>query len=437
MFVTVQERGRQGMKKKIYIAAALCISVLLIIIFICAVRMSEKTEKNTIQNAVPGLVEYRGTEQPEVKRADECEETDEYDAETISLSSTEQKEIRKHVLNTVETCRGIYEAADKGNADNVVLSDSDMKKLADCLAAKGDTVSCGGNIYNMQNEESLDQVLNRAMVGEDAVEEFFHITKSGVFEWRKLEFSKGDMTMTYAGAVWMQKEETLEPHISYLEKVKVYDWKYTNKGWLIIEISKSRNHEMDMHSMFRVLPLPQECREYCSKYIEPVSYMGNNLFLTDWDEENLDKVVFNDVFEFFYKMDTGMNYKKKQYPEGVPKDLYESIITSHFPISATELQQLPGYSEENQTYSWNAMECGTVIPQPQPFPEVVEVTNQEDGSIILTVDAGLLHAGTDHAFTHGVTIKPGSDGKMQYLGNRIIESEENKMPGYMPRMNYQ
>ncbi len=68
----------------------------------------------------------------------------------------------------------------------------------------------------------------------------------------------------------------------------MYDWRYTEKGWLILEKAKSKNHELDMHSMYRVLPLSEECREYCREYIEPVKYKGNNLFLTEWSEESMD-----------------------------------------------------------------------------------------------------------------------------------------------------
>lgn len=415
------------MKKMRYVISALCISILLISILVYAGRIYERTEGS-------GNEDTAGSED---SGSYVQEEPDEYEPELITISSEEEKRIREHMLEAVEPCWNIYEQADKGNADNVVLPDQIMEKLARRLADNGYTVSCGGNICNMQNEELLDVVLKNASAGEEAEAEFFHITKSGVFEWRRLEFKKGEMVMTCAGAGWSRGEEPQKLRISYMEKQKVYDWQYTEKGWLIIEASKSKNHEMDMHSMFRVLPLPQECREYCSRYIEPVSYMGNNLFLTDWDEASIDKVVFNDVFEFLYTMETGKKYEEQEYPDGVPKELYESVITSYFPITSSKLEQFPGYSEEKQTYSWEAMGCGTVIPQPQPFPEVVKVTEQEDGTVILTVDAGLLQAGTDRAFTHEVRIKPDDEGNMQYIGNHVLESEENKMPGYMPRMSYQ
>lgn len=366
----------------------------------------------------------------EFQRPDEQEDTRFSEPVMIMMDETEKSLIQRQVEETVRGCLDIYEKADKGVASNIVLSDKSMHEIVDCIARKGYTSACGGDDYNMQNAEALDGALRRAAENESVKAEFYTITKSGVFEWRKLEFSEGSLTMTYAGAV-LEKEG--EPHISYMEKVKMYGWHYTDKGWLVMEKAKSRNHEMDMHSMFRVLPLSDECREYCSKYIEPVGYMGNNLFLTDWGADTLDRVVLNDVFELLYAMEYGKSYEGALYPDGVPKELYESVITAYFPISGEELEALPGYQQDTHTYAWKAMGVGTVIPQIQPFPEVVEVKHQEDGSVRLVVDAIYVEEGSDHGFTHEVTLGADNSGKLKYIGNHIVESENNRIPGYMPR----
>lgn len=39
----------------------------------------------------------------------------------------------------------------------------------------------------------------------------------------------------------------MSPHIVQIEKIQVYDWNYTDKGWIIWEKALSRNQEMDMH----------------------------------------------------------------------------------------------------------------------------------------------------------------------------------------------
>nr|MCR5128506.1 DUF6070 family protein [Lachnospiraceae bacterium] len=44
-----------------------------------------------------------------------------------------------------------------------------------------------------------------------------------------------------------------------------------------------------------------QCRMLCEKYISPVSYNMNNIFITDWNQENYKKLDFYDIFERFYK----------------------------------------------------------------------------------------------------------------------------------------
>ena len=83
------------------------------------------------------------------------------------------------------------------------------------------------------------------------------------------------MAVTYGNAVF---QEDMGIEIRQLEKFQVYDWEYTEKGWLIWEKALSKNQEMDMHSFCRILPLPEKCREPGNAYILPVSYFCNNLF---------------------------------------------------------------------------------------------------------------------------------------------------------------
>lgn len=54
------------------------------------------------------------------------------------------------------------------------------------------------------------------------------------------------------------------------------------------------------HTALRILPLDETCRELNRKYILPVGYEQNNIFLTDWSEEDFGDLDFYDVFDIFY-----------------------------------------------------------------------------------------------------------------------------------------
>ena len=367
-------------------------------------------------------------------RPDERESTKDMEPVLVSMSQEEKSRIRETVLQAVEGCGDIYQSVDKGSADNVVLKEEDRHRLTDCLAGQGYASSCSSNDYNMRGAEALDEVLRQAELGKSVSTEFFTVTKSGTFEWRRLEFDAGELVMTYASAAC---EKGRGPNISYMEKVQMYDWRYTEKGWLMLEKAKSKNHELDMHSMYRVLPLTEECREYCRNYIEPVKYKASNLFLTEWDEGSMDKIVFNDVFDILYEMEHGQAYDDRQSPGKVPAALYEAVITSWFPISAEKLQQMPGYHEEEKSYDWTAVGLWNTSHQSQQVPEVVEVRHHQDGTVTLVVDAVYILEGQDAAFTHEVTMKPDESGHMKYVGNHILAGGKESISDYIPRMDYE
>ena len=50
-----------------------------------------------------------------------------------------------------------------------------------------------------------------------------------------------------------------------------------------------------------VLSLDETCRELNRKYILPIGYERNNMFLTDWSEEEFAELDFYDMFDLFYQ----------------------------------------------------------------------------------------------------------------------------------------
>ena len=52
---------------------------------------------------------------------------------------------------------------------------------------------------------------------------------------------------------------------------------------------------------YRVLSLDETCRELNRKYILPIGYERNNMFLTDWSEEEFAELDFYDMFDLFYQ----------------------------------------------------------------------------------------------------------------------------------------
>ena len=54
------------------------------------------------------------------------------------------------------------------------------------------------------------------------------------------------------------------------------------------------------YTAVRVKSLEEECRELNRRYILPIGYGANNMFLTDWKEENFGELDFYDLFQLLY-----------------------------------------------------------------------------------------------------------------------------------------
>lgn len=355
-----------------------------------------------------------------------------YETAYIEMTQEEKKKAGERITEVMEACRGIYESAEKGSADDVSLKEDVVHQMVEAAASEGRAVTCGNYDYNLQNYKDVDLALKEAGQGEKASAEYYKITASGTFQYYGLEAEGKELIVTYVSAVF---QEDMRTEIRQMEKFQVYDWEYTDKGWLIWEKALSKNQEMDMHSFCRILPLDEECRKMGNQYVLPVSYFCNNLFLADWDQTSMDHIEFNDLYEYLYAMKYGEKLDEASYQEGIPKGEFEGVIRTYFDISVEELERIAGYDAGTGSYPWEAVGPWNRVQQIQPFPEVVKCTDHGDGTVTLEVEAILVEEGLDCAFRHEVTMKKTDQGWM-YLGNRVDRENAINIPAYRPRSEY-
>ena len=357
---------------------------------------------------------------------------DDYDVKSMDLKQEEKEEIRQQVSSVMEECADIHAAAAGENNSGDVLEEDPVHHMAATAASEGRAVTCGSYDFNMLNYEETDRALREAAAGKEAETSFFVITSEGYFRYFYLQFADKKLTVSYASAVF---DGDGGSRIREMEKFSAYDWEYTEKGWLIWEKALSRNQEMDMHTFVRILPLDETCRELGNAYILPVSYFCNNLFLTDWDENSMENIEFNDLFDFLYEMKYGIKMDEEKYRNGIPKEEFENVVRTYFDISADRMETYARYDPENGVYPWEAIGPWNRVQQFQPFPEVVKCTENGDGTWTLYVEAVFVEGGTDCSFRHEVTMKE-ADGRWIYLGNKIDRDGSYSIPGYKARREF-
>ena len=363
--------------------------------------------------------------------SDGQEADDNYETDYIDMEENEKQSINNLISDLGGVCKDIYIRADKGDASNVVLDEETVHAMAEAAAARGWAVTCGSYDHNMLNYEDVDRALKGAAEGETLQTEFYEITTSGYFRYFRLSAEDRELTVTYANAAY---NDNMDLQIRQMEKFRVYDWEYTEKGWLIWEKALSKNQEMDMHSFFRILPLDEKCRELCDRYILPVSYFSNNLFLTDWDAGSMDRIEFNDLYDFLYEMKYEEKLDEEAAAGGIPKAQFEEVVLTYFDISVEQLEKYARYDAAAGVYPWEPVNAWNRVRQVQPFPEVVRCEENQDGTWTLYVEGILIVAGDDCAFRHRVTMRE-RDGRWVYVANDIDE-DENNVPGYIPRREF-
>lgn len=224
----------------------------------------------------------------------------------------------------------------------------------------------------------------------------------------------------------------------------VDSWQYTEDGYLIFAGShySEESYVLTMSDVpeitaLRVEPLDAQCRALNRRYILPVGYRENNMFLCDWSEEDYGELDFYDIFDRFYPEIYGQQspyVADQDISVGavyhIPEKEFERVIEAHFLIDSAILHDKTGYSSENEGYEYRPRGFYEAEYPNIPFPEVVGYTENSDGTVTLTVHAVYPEEGTSRAFTHEVVVRPLEDGGFRYVSNRRLPSRDDFGTGW-------
>ena len=84
--------------------------------------------------------------------------------------------------------------------------------------------------------------------------------------------------------------------------------------------------------------MTEEQREMSERCVRGLGYQGNNLLCSNWNIENLNELDYNGMFEYLYGMKYGEKFNSEDYPNGIPKEEFESLIMEYLPITAEQIR---------------------------------------------------------------------------------------------------
>lgn len=222
------------------------------------------------------------------------------------------------------------------------------------------------------------------------------------------------------------------------ENYKAYTWKYTD-GYLFFERYRMGGYDGDSaYTALRVEPLDEKLRVLNRKYIKTIGYDSNNLFTTNWDESDMNKINYYDIYGALYKMKYGVSspYSDEGVTYMIEGKLYENVFQEYLPVSTDVLQHVNVYDVSRQMYQYRTrgMFDHSVTPL-VPFPEVVDAEYNADGTITLIVNAVSEKDESGRLFTHKVTIKEKENDGFEYVSNDVLTMGKEGIYWYRDRLS--
>lgn len=308
------------------------------------------------------------------------------------------------------------------------------RTVIELMGSKGYIAVDVENQINMANAENAEMFLSEVAENRDAGCTILQVMYDKSFV--RFDFKSGgnNVMITRRFYVWenncfVEKNE---------ENYKAYTWKYTD-GYLFFERYRMGGYDGDSaYTALRVEPLDEKLRVLNRKYIKTIGYDSNNLFTTNWDESDMNKINYYDIYEALYKMKYGMSspYSDEGVTYMIEGKLYEKVFQEYLPVSTDVLQHVNVYDVSRQMYQYRTrgMFDHSVTPL-VPFPEVVDAEYNADGTITLIVNAVSEKDESGRLFTHKVAIKEKENDGFEYVSNDVLTMNKEGIYWYRDRLS--
>ena len=332
----------------------------------------------------------------------------------------------------INICIDLYKKA----ADENKIADLEtIRSIVNCLGENGYSAVDSRNQINMTESEKVVEFCEKVDTQEEAEITILEVGYLGGFVKYDLYTKDGNVDVVRS----YYKYENGDMHREVTGSYQAEYWNYTEEGYLMFsgvwfseELYVLTLSGAEEHTAFRVQPLDETYRELSRKYLNPISFERNNMFIVDWSEEDFGDLNFYDMYDILYPKVNGQyvpyvaddNLSVSAVYQ-IPKDEFESVIMKYFNIDSETLQSKTIYDSENLTYEYKPRGFEEVEYPEYPYSEVVGFTENNDGTITLIANVVFPHAGDSKVYAHEVVVRPLEDGGIQYVSNRIIPSEYN------------
>ena len=343
-------------------------------------------------------------------------------SETVIDVQAIQEESEEDADEIISVCIDLYEKAEEENK----LADLEtIRSIVNRLGENGYSAVDSRNQINMTEPEKVVEFCEKVDAQEEADITILEVGYLGGFVKYDLHTKDGNVDVVRS----YYKYENGNMKREVIGNYQAEYWNYTEEGylmfsgvWFSVELYVLTLSGAEEHTALRVQPLDETYRELSRKY----------MFIVDWSEEDFGDLNFYDMYDILYPKVNGQyapyvaddNLSVSAVYQ-IPKEEFESVIMKYFNIDSETLQSKTIYDSENLTYEYKPRGFEEVEYPEYPYSEVVGFTEKNDGTITLTANVVFPYAGDSKVYAHEVVVRPLENGRVQYVSNRIIPSEDN------------
>ena len=356
----------------------------------------------------------------------------------LPVSAQENEEATRDSMQIMSGLEHIYRNADKGDSLNVVLDNKSICKMIKKIKQQGYSVTVSEDYSNMENYKRFSSFLAKAQKKQKGSGVIYEVHSEGSIGREKFIYDGKDMFLLASNASW---DDNGKPIITFVSYTRIKKWRYSRKGWFCYELCVPEYPEVtemvDGSCLIRIKPMSDNKRKLSRKCVRGLAYQGNNILCSNWDQEHMQKIDYNGLYEYLYAMKYKKKFNGKKYPNGIPKDQFEQLIMEYLPVSREEIEKYASYNEKKKTYDWMRLGCFNYAPNffGTSIPEVTKIKHNSNGTVTLTVDAVCEMVLCNEAvITHELTVKFNKDGSFRYLGNKILNGGIKEIPEYQYRI---
>lgn len=353
-------------------------------------------------------------------------------SETVIDVQAIQEESEEDADDIISICIELYK---KSEEENTLADLETIRGIVNRLGENGYPAVDSKNQINMTQSKQVVEFCEMVDAKEEA--EITIIEVSYLAGFVKYDLQTKDGSIDVVRSYYKYENGNIQREVTGSYQAEY--WNYTEEGYLVFsgvwfpeELYILTLSGAEENTVLRVKPLDKTCRELTRKYLAPISFEQNNMFIVDWSEDDFGDLNFYDMYDILYPKVNGqyvpyvaVDNLSVSAVYQIPKEEFESVIMKYFNIDSETLQSKTVYDSVDSTYEYKPRGFEEVEYPEYPYSEVVGFTENNDGTITLTANVVFPYAGDSKVYAHEVVVRPLEDGGVQYVSNRIIPSEDN------------